>query len=244
MSAESTQAGSDHEEGSISEGISLDGDSERGSARTSLLLTGCEDACGHCTLCILTSAVDFSCVGASAEAPCGPGPKKQSTGWAEFQLHRMLGLRPNSLEGPRPRYYSKKLAVWFREAIDVEGAGEVRFRQFLAALRRKPTLQLILSKEAGICFSEEECRLFSRVRAVGHSALPVDQRAAALLSERRRIKAIFGEMCPAGGDAVDLAGFLGFFLRRGLVVDTPLPENSEFIQSAERPGMLPAVSAQ
>jgi len=150
---------------------------------------------------------------------------------------------------PRVRYFSRKLASWFQHAVDSEGSGKVRFRYFLAALRRQPTLQLILSKEAGVLVSEEDCRLFANIRSTGHFALPPDQRMAALFAERRRIKAIFFEMCGAEGNAVDWESFLGFFVRRGLVIDVPPLEgitDEELPTPAmpPLPALLPMVSAR
>lgn len=229
MSGVSTQVGSDaslSEDPSLETLESLDGLVEPFSPCPNLCCdAGQEDACGGSSLCSTTTGAS------SDDRP-------------DIELSRKPALAAAGKladDGPRVRYYSQKLASWFQHAVDSEGTGQVRFRHFLAALRRHTKLQLILSKEAGFCLTEEEQRLFARARATGHFALPLDQRTAALLAERRRIKAVFMEMCGADCDAVEWEGFFGFFLRRGLVLDSPSLEDAERRERERRPSLLPAV---
>jgi len=254
LSIDSTQVGSD------SEATSLDGDSEWLSTRNSIKSSVCGHRSSSSDMSTSTSSSRDQHGGTSTSPELirgGPSTSpsveeeadhlryRKPLGWAAAGLHRTLARHSSPGIGePRTQYYTQKLLTWFQQAVDLEGTGKVTFRFFLAALRRQPRLQLFLADQVGLELSEEQRKAFSRVRVAGLLALPVDLRASALLSERRRIKIIFEEMCHAGGDAVDWESFLGFFQRRGLVMEIKLlEEETATTQTEERlRRLLPAVS--
>jgi len=118
------------------------------------------------------------------------------------------------------RFYSQKVEGWFHQVVDLRKTGEVRNRDFLAAFRRNPDLQLVLCDAAAVQFDEADRRIFAKLGQRGLMALSVNQRAEALQKEIGRAREVFRNIC--GEDEVlDLPKFLSFFVCRGLVVDIP-----------------------
>merc|ERR1712048_1325819 len=99
--------------------------------------------------------------------------------------------------------------------------GQVCFREFLATIRRQPTLQALLCEVTGVPFGQEE-RL-QQAKLAG-SALVVSERTDALLKERKRLKEVFARLrgdesgtCASG--FLDWPQFLAFFQQHGRVLD-------------------------
>jgi len=118
------------------------------------------------------------------------------------------------------KYLSGKLSGWFTDVLASNGASQVDFRQFLAALRRHPALQSVLAEAANVNFSHDEQRAHKQLHRRGPLGASVQERAELLLKERARIKQIFQQMCDDGNGTLGLPGFLEFFAKRRLMLDS------------------------
>mmetsp|Transcript_20464 Transcript_20464/g.36745 ORF Transcript_20464/g.36745 Transcript_20464/m.36745 type:complete len:231 (+) Transcript_20464:31-723(+) len=119
-------------------------------------------------------------------------------------------------------YHESELeSLWWE--IDENGAGHVNFREFLAAFRRAlPSLQAELCQASHVAFSKEEQQSHAKLRLPG---LRATEKTDVLLKERSRAKAVFEEFLgssAAGGSQLDMARFLSFFQRQGLILQPHL----------------------
>lgn len=122
-------------------------------------------------------------------------------------------------DGSKPRYYTHKIESWFH-AIDAHRASRVNFRQFMAALRRDPSLQAMLCKATGVTFDERAQRAHSRLKLAGLLAIPAQERSALLVEERRRIKEVFHAFgTDAAEGMLDMPMFKNAFYQCGLVFE-------------------------